>query len=235
MVRTLVEEAQLRPGEAVLEVGCGTGVLDRWLTHRTAGANRVTGIDINPYLLQEARALARRDALEGAIDFREGNAEALPIPDNSFDVTMSVTVIEEVDADRMLAEMVRVTKPGGRVAIIARSMDMPSFVNLPLPTGLKAKVQAPGMLGMVSPQGCADASLYRRMHGAGLTQVKVLPQLPAFDPTEAPMLQFMQDLILPKLNPEEAQEWWTARARVGEEGTFFMTWPHHCGVGTKTA
>ena len=39
-------------------------------------------------------------------------AESLPFSDNSFDVTMSVTVIEEVDADRMLAEMVRVTKPG---------------------------------------------------------------------------------------------------------------------------
>ena len=83
--------------------------------------------------------------------------------------------LREAAAEKVLqgvttvAEMVRVTKPGGRVAIIARSMDMPSFVNLPLSTGLKAKVEAPGMLGMVSPQGCADASLYPRMRRAGLT------------------------------------------------------------------
>jgi ubiquinone/menaquinone biosynthesis C-methylase UbiE len=50
-VRTLLEETQLNPGEAVLEVGCGTGVLDRWLARRTTKAHRITGVDINPYLL----------------------------------------------------------------------------------------------------------------------------------------------------------------------------------------
>jgi ubiquinone/menaquinone biosynthesis C-methylase UbiE len=234
MVRTLLEEAQLHPGEAVLEVGCGTGVLDRWLARRTAKAHRVTGVDINPYLLQEASALARQEGLEGEIEFREGNAESLPFSDNTFDITMSVTVIEEVDADRMLAEMVRVTKPGGRVAVSARAVDMPSFMHLPLSMGLKAKVEAPGMLGTVASQGCADASLYQRMRHAGLTQVKVLPQLAAFDLADAPVLQFMQDGLLPKLSQEEVREWQTARAKAEAEGTFFMTWPHHCAVGTKT-
>jgi protein-L-isoaspartate O-methyltransferase len=131
MVRTLLEEAQLRPGEAVWEVGCGTGVLDRWLARRTRGANRITGVDLSRYLLQEARTLARQEGMEGAIEFRDGNAESLPFSDNSFDVTMSVTVIEETDADRMLAEMVRVTKPRGRVAVIARAKDIPFLMNLP--------------------------------------------------------------------------------------------------------
>jgi ubiquinone/menaquinone biosynthesis C-methylase UbiE len=234
MVRTLLEEAQLNPGEAVLEVGCGTGVLARWLARRTTKAHRITGVDINPYLLQEARALARQDGLEGEIEFREGNAESLPFSDNGFDVTMSVTVIEEVDANRMLAEMVRVTKPGGRVAVSARAVDMPSFMHLPLSMGLKAKVEAPGMLGTVASQGCADASLYQRMRHAGLSQVKVLPQLAAFDLADAPVLQFMQDGLLPKLSQEEVREWQTARANAEAEGTFFMTWPHHCGVGIKT-
>jgi SAM-dependent methyltransferase len=162
MVANLIEETRLRPGESVLEVGCGTGVLDRWLVRRTAQANRITGVDINRYLLREAAALARRDGFDGAIDFREGNAEALPFPDAAFDVVMSVTVIEEADADRMLAEMVRVTKPGGRVAVIARSVDMPFLMNVSLSPGLKAKVEMPGAVGGVAPQGCADASLYRR-------------------------------------------------------------------------
>jgi SAM-dependent methyltransferase len=231
MVRTLLEEAQLRPGEAVLEVGCGTGVLDRWLARRTAGAHRITGVDINSYLLREARALARQEGLEGAIEFRDGDAESLPFGENSFDVAMSVTVIEEVDADRMLAEMVRVTKPGGRVAVVARAIDMPLLVNAPLSAGLKATVEAPG--GGVAEQGCADASLYRRMHQAGLTQVKILPQLAVFDRSEPTMLAFMQGRFLPQLRPEEAKEWHAARAQAEVEGTFFMTWPHHCAVGTK--
>ena len=234
MVRTLIEETQLRPGEAVLDVGCGTGVLDRWLVQRTREAHRITGVDINPYLLQEAGALARREGLEDAIEFRDGNAASLPFSDSSFDIAMSVTVIEEVDADRMLAELVRVTKPGGRVAIVARAMDMPFLMNAPLPAVLKAKVEAPGMVGGVAPRGCADASLYRRMRHAGLTRVKMLPQLAAFDIADAAMLQFMQDQLLPKLNGDEAREWHSARAQAEAEGTFFMTFPHHCAVGTKT-
>jgi SAM-dependent methyltransferase len=233
MVRTLLEETQLRRGEAILEVGCGTGVLDRWLAHRTSRAHRITGVDINPYLLQEARALARRDGLEGALEFRDGNAESLPFADDSFDVTMSVTVIEEADADRMLAEMVRVTKPGGRVAVVARAMDMPFLMNAQLPAAVKAKVEAPGAVGGVGPLGCADASLYRRMRRAGLTRIKMLPQLAAFDLADKVMLQFMEDQLLPKLSQQEAREWHAARAQAEADGTFFMTFPHHCAVGTK--
>jgi ubiquinone/menaquinone biosynthesis C-methylase UbiE len=181
--------------------------------------------------LQEARALARQEGLEGAIEFRDGNAESLPFADNSFDVAMSVTVIEEVDADRMLAEMVRVTKPGGRVAVVARAIDMPFLMNLPLSADLKAKVEAPG--GGVAAQGCADASLYRRMHQAGLTQVKMLPQLAVFDRSEPTMLAFMQGRFRPQLSPEEAKEWHAARVQAEAKGTFFMTWPHHCAVGSK--
>jgi SAM-dependent methyltransferase len=233
MVQALTDEAQLQPGQTVLDVGCGTGVVDRWLGRRTAGQNRIIGVDINRYLLQEAAALARKEGLEGAVGFREGSAEALPFPDHSFDVTMSMTVIEEVDAQRMLAEMVRVTKPGGRVAVIARAMDMPFLFNLRLEAELQAKVGAPGALGSVAGRGCADASLYRRFHQAGLTQVKMFPQLPAFDGSAPYMLQFMQNGIVGKLTPEEARQWESARAQAAAEGTFFMTWPHHCAVGTK--
>jgi SAM-dependent methyltransferase len=233
MVRTLLDEAQLHPGDAVLEVGCGTGVLCRWLARRTTRAHHITGVDINRYLLQEADSLARQDGLQGAIEFCEGNAESLPCPDGRFDVTMSVTVIEEADANRMLAEMVRVTKPGGRVAVVARAMDMPFLMNLRLSTGLKAKVEAPGAVGGVAPQGCADVSLYQRMHHAGLTQVKMFPQSPAFDRADPGMLEFMQNGFLPKLTQEEVQEWHMARSQAEAEGTFFMTFPHHCAVGTK--
>lgn len=235
MVRSLIEEARLRPGDRVLEVGCGTGVLCRWLAERTKKEHPMTGVDLSPFLLREAQNLARREGLGDAIEFLEGNAEALPLPDDSLDVTISVTVIEEVDADRMLAEMVRVTRPGGRVAVIARAMDMPFLVNMPLSNSLKAKVQAPGAFGSVAAHGCADASLYARMLRAGLTELKVLPQLTAFGAADAAMLAFMQGQILPRLSEEEAEEWRQARAQAEADGTFFLTWPHHGAVGTKPA
>ena len=233
MVQALTDAAQIQPGQTVLDVGCGTGVIDRWLARHTAGHNRIIGVDINRYLLHEAVALVRKEGMEGAVDFREGSAEALPFPDNSIDVTMSMTVIEEVDAQQMLAEMVRVTKPGGRVAVIARAMDMPFLMNLRLQPELQARVGAPGALGSVAARGCADASLYRRFHQAGLTHVKMYPQLPAFDGSDPYMLQFMQNGLLGKLTQEEARQWQSAQAKAEAEGTFFMTWPHHCAVGTK--
>ena len=232
MVRNLLEAAQLSPGEAVLEVGCGTGVLVRWLARHTNGDNRIVGMDINPYFLREAAALARKVGLEYAIEFREGSAEALPFPDSSFDITWSITVIEEVDADQMLAEMVRVTKPGGRVAVGARAIDLPFLMNLPLLPELKAKVEAPGV-GSIAELGCADASLYQRFHQAGLTHVRMFPQLATFDSLDPGVLQYMQYGVLSRLDRQEAEQWHTARARAEADGTFFMAWPHHCAVGTK--
>jgi len=231
VVRRLIEEAQLRPGETVLEVGCGTGVLDRWLARHTGGAHHIVGIDISRYLLREAMALARNEGLESVIEFREGSAEALPFPENSFDVAMSSTVIQRVDAERMLREMVRVTKPGGRVAVVGHAHDLPRWVNLALPAELKARVEAPGWASDRGHQlGCDDASLYRRLHQAGLTQVKKFPQFAAFDESR---LQSLQGEILPTLPPDAVQEWRNAVAQAEAAGTFFIATPFHCAVGTK--
>jgi ubiquinone/menaquinone biosynthesis C-methylase UbiE len=232
VVGKLLEAAHLEPGEVVLEVGCGTGVLDRWLAHRTGGANRIVAVDINPFLLREAMALAKQEALEHIIAFREGNAEALPFADSSFDVAMSSTVIQRVDADRMLAEMVRVTKPGGRVAVVGHAHDMSRWVNLPLRAELKTKVEAPGWADESGhPLGCDDASLYQRVHQAGLTQVSMFPQLATFD--DQSRLQMLQASLLPTLSPEEAEEWRAAVAQGEAQGTFFIATPFHCAVGTK--
>lgn len=231
MLQLLVDEADLKPGESVLEVGCGTGVIDRWLAERTDRRSRIVGVDINQYLLQEARALARKEGLEGILEFRNGDAQRLPFSNASFDLTVSVTAIEEVNANRLLAEMARVTKPGGRVAVISRSIDMPYVRNVKLPPELKAKVDAPN--GNVAAEGCADVSLYTRMAQAGLTAVKKFPQLASFDRQDKTVLQFMEDGFLPKLTPDEVKAWCTARAEAEADGTFFMSWPHHCAVGTK--
>ena len=232
VVRHLIDEAHLRPGEALLELGCGSGVLVRWLVRQTAGANRIVGLDVNRYLLREAAVLVRKEGIEGAMELREGDAEALPFVDSHFDVTMSCTVLEEGDADRMLAEFVRVTKPGGRVAVMVRSIDMPWWVNLPLRAELKTKAEGGRRLGgNVEEQGCADASLYRRLHQAGLVRVTMLPQWATY--AEGERLQYVQERIAATLGPEEVNEWREAIARAQAEGTFFIAEPFHCAVGTK--
>ncbi len=231
MIRNLMAEVQLQPGEAVLDVGCGSGVLDRWLVKQTGGANRVVGVDINRYLLREAEALAKGEGLAGSIEFKEGNSESLPFPDGDFDVVTSYTVLEEGDADQMLAELVRVTRPGGRIAVIVRAVDMPFLVNLPVRAELKSRVEAPG--GNVEEQGCADASLYLRLWKAGLNQVKIYPQIAPFPSPYGVMGQFLQNRVLANLNVQEQEEWREAEAQAVAEGSFYFAWPHHCAVGKK--
>jgi SAM-dependent methyltransferase len=233
VVRALLDAVRIRPGETVLEVGCGSGVVMRELARRTAGVNRLIGRDMNPYFLGVAQALARREGLDHLIEFGEGRAEALPLPNASVDVALACTVIEEGDADRMLAELVRITKPGGRVGVIVRAIDLPCFVNLPLDPALKQKAEAPGTIGGgMSPGGCADASLYTRLHVLGLTGLDCFPELVAVRPWQ-PRLARYQQQILAALSPAEAEAWRAAAARGTAEGTFFITQPFHCAVGTK--
>jgi ubiquinone/menaquinone biosynthesis C-methylase UbiE len=230
VVRSLTDEVQLQPGETVLDVGCGTGVLDRWLVRRTGGANHIVAMDIHRTLLREALVLAGEEGMEGRIRFQPGNAEALPFRDNGFDVVLSATVMELLDADQMLREMVRVAKPGGRVGVIVRAVDMRSVTNLPLSTALKAKVEAlPN--GVAGERGCADVSLYRRFRQVGLSDVRMFPQLATY--SDSKRLHDVQERILGVLSPEEAQEWTLAVEHAEAEGTFFIALPFHCAVGTK--
>lgn len=103
----------------------------RELARRTVGANRLTGIDQNLYLLREAQALAGREGLADRIDLREGSAEALRLPDDFTDVALCCTVAEEGDAALMFGELVRITKSGGRVGVIVRAIDRGCWINLP--------------------------------------------------------------------------------------------------------
>ena len=157
----------------------------------------------------------------------------MPFPDDHFDVTMSTTVMEEVDADRMLAEMVRVTKPGGRVAVVVRAVDIPWVANLTLREKLKAVSES--STGGVEEQGCADASLYRRFHKAGLTKVKMFPQLVTFGSAVAPrfILKYIITGHTSSISPEEMKEFRDAVAQAETEGTLFIAWSNHCAVGTK--
>jgi hypothetical protein len=147
---------------------------------------------------------------------------------------MSCTVLEEGDADKMLAEMVRVTRPGGRVAVIVRTVDMPWWVNAPLGPALKAKVEAPGgQKGSgVAARGCADASIYRRLHEVGLASLKVFVQFQTVTPAERRLAGFEQQLLA-MLSADEAQEWRTAVAQAKADEIFFIAMPLHCAVGTK--
>jgi SAM-dependent methyltransferase len=233
VVRGLAETAGIRSGDAILEVGCGSGAVVRWLARHTNGANPVTAVDINRYLLGEAAALAARDGIADRIDFREGSATALPFEANTFDVTLSSTVMEEVDADVMLAELIRVTKPGGRVGVVVRSEDLRLWMDLPVRPELRTKIEAAPGAG-VSARGCADGSLYRRFRAAGLVDLKMGPVLAINDGSlGAEWLSRIGGRIVHGLSPADAAEVRAAFTRAAAEGTLLWAEPYHRAVGTK--
>jgi len=108
----LVSFAKVARGEAVLDVGCGTGVVA--VVAARAGAH-VQGLDLTPALLERARENAKLAGVD--IAFREGDVEALPYADGSFDVVLSqFGHMFAPRPDVATAEMLRVLKPGGRIA-----------------------------------------------------------------------------------------------------------------------
>lgn len=231
MFRTLIDLMAPKPGEEILDVGCGAGSLDRLLARRLGKANAVTAIDTNPFLLGEARALAKTDGLDGLIRFAPGNAEALPFADASFDCIFSITVLEECDADRALAEMMRVARPGGRIGVIVRSIDLPQWWSADLPEVLRQRAVTPPQ--SVGTRGVADASLYRRARDAGLRHLTCFPALVTLDRPEGPIWRYREDHLTAQLTPPELTAWQAARQVAAGQGLLFMAHPMHCVVGHK--
>ena len=109
----LVDFAGVQPGQSVLDVACGTGVVA--ITAARVGA-KVSGLDLTPALLEHARE-NEKIADAGSIEWTEGDAERLPYPDASFDVVVSqFGHMFAPRPDVAIAEMRRVLKPGGTVA-----------------------------------------------------------------------------------------------------------------------
>jgi ubiquinone/menaquinone biosynthesis C-methylase UbiE len=110
--------ARLRPGEEVLDVGCGTGTLALDAARRVGPSGKVAGID--PSAVQIARAQAKAAKFGPSVEFQTGVIEELPFPDASFDVVLSTLMMHHLPAPlkrQGLAEIARVLKPGGRLVI----------------------------------------------------------------------------------------------------------------------
>lgn len=113
--QALVEFAAPQAGEAVLDVGCGTGAAARYAAERAGPAGRVVGVDINAAMIDVAQSLPNIAGTN--IDWHVNNACELAFAEAEFDVVLCAQTLQFVqERPRALAEMYRVIKPGGRIA-----------------------------------------------------------------------------------------------------------------------
>lgn len=120
----LADAANIQGGQHVLDVACGTGILARIIAERIGSDGSVSGVDANPGML----AVANRIAPE--IEWREGDAEALPYEDNSFDAVVCQFGLMLFSSPKTaLQEMKRVLRPGGNLAaaVFGSQDDLPAY------------------------------------------------------------------------------------------------------------
>ena len=158
--------AALQPGEVVLDLGAGGG-FDVFIASRNVGpTGRAIGVDMTPEMLTKARRnLLTYRASSGLdnVEFRLGEIEHLPVPDNSVDVVISNCVINlSPDKAQVWREIFRVLKPGGRVAVSDLALLKP------LPAGVLTMVEA--LVGCVAGAVLADTT-ERMAREAGLTDI----------------------------------------------------------------
>jgi ubiquinone/menaquinone biosynthesis C-methylase UbiE len=138
----VVAATRLEPGQRVLDVACGTGVLAREAASRVGPAGLVAGLDSNRGMVTVASRLAPR------VQWHTGTAEALPFPVASFDAVVSqFGLMFFGDRVRALREMLRVLAPGGRLAVAVWD----SVENIP------AYAAEGALLARVAGQAAADA------------------------------------------------------------------------------
>lgn len=156
--------ADLKPGEIVVDLGCGGG-FDCFLAARRVGKKgHVIGVDMTPEMIHKARANAARGKIKN-VDFRLGEIEHLPIADGIADVILSNCVINlSPDKPQVYAEAARVLKPGGRLAI----SDVVAI--RPIPAKVKKNLQAHSGCIAGSASG---AALKRMLRQAGFTKIRI--------------------------------------------------------------
>jgi len=112
----VIQTANPQPGEHVLDVACGTGIVARSVAPYLGAKGRVVGLDLKPNMLAVARSAAEREGL--AIEWKEGRAEMLPFPDESFDLVLcQFGLMLFPDRHNALTEMKGVLRTGGRVVL----------------------------------------------------------------------------------------------------------------------
>jgi SAM-dependent methyltransferase len=223
---------------AVLDLGCGTGVVARAIAARDGFAGSVTGIDQSPEFIAAAAPLAADDGVGDRVEFAVGDAHALDLPAASFDAVVAHTLVSHVrDPSAVLAEAGRVTRPGGTVVVFDGDYASLTFGSADPRLGLAVEAAVQSMI-MSSPRVMRD--LPRLLPKAGLRLIATQAHVYA----EAGASSFLLNLaetyaplaassgLLPAADVEA---WLADQRRAAEDGTFFAACNYYTYVSNPAA
>lgn len=167
----MLRPLDLRPGLRVLDVGSGPGHTTLEIARRVAPGGKVTGVDINVEFVERSSARARDAKLDAT--YLQSGFPPLPFPDAAFDRVWCKNVLEYVEsAADTVAEMARVTAPGGLVVAVDSDWDM-----IALEIGADARELSDRILAASKAIAIHEPRIGRRLYGyfraAGLQDVKV--------------------------------------------------------------
>jgi ubiquinone/menaquinone biosynthesis C-methylase UbiE len=222
----LCQAVAAKPGERLLEVGSGSGVLCRMLAPQLQQAGCIVGVDISPEMTAEARKYALSAGIHAGIAFETGAAEALPYSDASFDGAIAVRLLLHVsDPDLVIREMARVVKPGGKILVMDWDFDT---VTVDHPD----REQTRRLLHWRSDQhggnNWSGRQLWRRMQVAGLRNLSVHPWVTVTHSEADGLTQSLWRAAQVAceggaISPDEQEAWVNELKGCIQAGTFFAS------------
>lgn len=219
---TLLDRLALDGARAALDVGCGTGGDVMEMASRMPQGGETVGVDASEAMIAEAsrRHGGPRTDAGADVTFRLGDALDLSYPDGTFDVCRAETVLQHLrDAGQAVREMVRVTRPGGRVGALefdhAGSMlDHPDEHTTRTILNAYTDSIACGWMGRQLPRMFREAGLT----GVSVDPFVILGTLQAFRGLLAPTMARLCEKHV--LSGEQVNEWWDALSRWEADGNF---------------
>jgi SAM-dependent methyltransferase len=222
--------------DVVLEVGCGTGVVVRDLATLVGARGRVVGVDRSRATVRAARLFGREHPLRSRMALRVADGERLPFRGGRFDVAVAITVMLHVaDPAAVVAEMARVVRRGGRVAL--QDQDFGAVVLAHPDRALTVRI-LDGVVAHLYPEPYSGRRLPGLLRDAGLDAVRVLTDVyqdTALAPYTKDFLERRTEnaVRLGIVDVPAAQRWLDGLTGLVARGAFLFTVNYYGAVGVK--